>query len=64
MKKLTGFLKSNKVALVITNQLKCDPTITLGSNLRTSGGNAIEYYSSIRIFLAKANKIKDNRRQK
>lgn len=57
MRKITNLLAYQKVALVLTNQLRSKLGVTFGEQWTTSGGKAVPFASSVRIKLKSMGKI-------
>ena len=49
LRKLAGVISKSKAVLVFINQIRQKIGVTYGSNETTSGGNALKFYSSIRL---------------
>lgn len=61
MRKITGLIGRQKIALIFTNQLRQKMNAPSFSDpWTTSGGKAIAYHSSVRIRLAQKGKIKNS----
>lgn len=64
LRKLAGVAYHNQTAVVFINQLRQKIGVTFGSNEVTTGGNALKYYSSVRIDIRRIATLKnttDNR---
>lgn len=59
LRKLTGSCSKSKTALVFINQLRSKVGVIYGSPETTSGGNALKYYSSIRLDVRRAIVLKN-----
>ncbi len=59
MRKLTGILNRTHTALVFINQIRMKIGVMFGSPETTTGGNALKFYSSLRIDIRKLASIKD-----
>jgi len=57
LRKITKMVGSDKVTLVLTNQLKVKIGVMFGDPLTTPGGKAIPYHASVRIRLTKSKEI-------
>jgi len=58
MRKITGMIGEQKIALIFTNQLRSKLGISWGDNFVTPGGHALAFHSSVRIRLKQMAKIK------
>jgi len=59
MRKLTGVLKRTNTAIVFINQIRMKIGVMFGNPETTTGGNALKFYSSMRIDIRKLAAIKD-----
>lgn len=59
MRKLTGILSKTKCTAIFVNQIRATMT-SYGSPWVTSGGNALKFYSSIRLEVKRTGKIEEN----
>lgn len=59
MRKLTAIVSDSNTAVIFTNQLRKKIGVVFGSPDTTTGGEALKYYSSIRLDLRPAEAIKD-----
>ncbi len=59
MRKFTGVLKRTNTVLIFINQIRMKIGVMFGNPETTTGGNALKFYSSIRIDIRKTNQIKD-----
>ncbi|MGD9949377.1 MAG: recombinase RecA [Desulfobulbus sp.] len=59
MRKLTGVLSRTNTVLIFINQIRMKIGVMFGSPETTSGGNALKFYTSIRIDIRKSTTIKD-----
>ncbi|MEW6218380.1 MAG: recombinase RecA [Thermodesulfobacteriota bacterium] len=59
MRKLTGVLKRTNTALIFINQIRMKIGITFGNPETTTGGNALKFYSSMRLDIRRQQSIKD-----
>jgi len=63
MRKISPALKSNDIdrscALIFTNQIRMKIGVMFGNPETTSGGNALKFYSSIRLDVRKTATVKD-----
>ena len=60
MRKLTGAIHKSGCACVFINQLRQKIGIMFGNPETTTGGNALKFYSSIRIDIRRIGQIKDS----
>ena len=59
MRKLTGVLNRTNTALIFINQIRMKIGVMFGNPETTTGGNALKFYSSLRIDIRKLASIKD-----
>ena len=59
MRKFTGVLKRTNTALVFINQIRMKIGVMFGNPETTPGGNALKFYSSIRLDIRRMTQIKD-----
>lgn len=59
MRKLTGAISKSKTVLIFTNQLRMKIGVMFGNPETTPGGNALKFYSSVRIDMRKIGNIQD-----
>ncbi len=59
LRKLTGSCSKSKTALVFINQLRSKVGVIYGNPETTSGGNALKYYSSVRLDVRRAIVLKN-----
>ncbi|MDH3359604.1 MAG: recombinase RecA [Desulfobulbaceae bacterium] len=59
MRKLTGVLNRTHTALVFINQIRMKIGVMFGNPETTSGGNALKFYSSLRLDIRRIGAIKD-----
>ena len=60
LRKITGIVSKSKTCVIFTNQIRSKIGIFFGSAEITTGGNALKFYSSIRIDLRRINVIKNS----
>ena len=58
MRKLTGSLSRSNTLLIFINQLRSKVGVVFGSPEVTAGGNALRYYSSVRLDIRRVRAIK------
>ncbi|MDH4316793.1 MAG: recombinase RecA [Desulfobulbaceae bacterium] len=59
MRKFTGVLSRSNTVLIFINQIRMKIGVMFGSPETTTGGNALKFYSSVRIDIRKMNQIKN-----
>jgi recombination protein RecA len=59
MRKLTGVISKTKTILVFINQIRMKIGVMFGNPETTTGGNALKFYSSVRIDIRRVSTIKD-----
>jgi len=59
LRKLTGITKKTNTLLIFTNQIRFKIGVKFGSPETTSGGNALKFYSSIRLDIRRIGTDKD-----
>ncbi len=59
MRKFTGILKKSNTALVFINQIRIKIGVMFGNPETTPGGNALKFYSSMRLDIRRIAAIKD-----
>ncbi len=59
LRKLTGVVSKTKTSLVFTNQIRMKIGVLFGNPETTSGGNALKFYSSVRMDIRRIGAIKD-----
>ena len=59
MRKLTGTISKSKTCVVFINQIRMKIGVMFGNPETTPGGNALKFYSSIRMDIRKIASIKD-----
>jgi recombination protein RecA len=59
MRKFTGVLKRTNTVLVFINQIRMKIGVMFGNPETTTGGNALKFYSSIRLDIRRMTQIKD-----
>lgn len=59
LRKLTGILSKSNTCLVFINQLRMKIGVMFGNPETTTGGNALKFYSSIRIDIRRIGALKD-----
>lgn len=61
LRKLTGLVSRTGCICIFTNQLREKVGVIFGSPETTTGGNALKFYSSIRLDIRKVSAIKDEK---
>ena len=59
MRKFTGVLSRSNTILIFINQIRMKIGVMFGSPETTTGGNALKFYSSIRLDIRRIGQIKD-----
>jgi len=59
LRKLTGAVSKTKTSLIFTNQIRMKIGVMFGSPETTSGGNALKFYSSVRMDIRRIAAIKE-----
>ena len=59
MRKLTGVLKRTNTAIIFINQIRMKIGVMFGNPETTTGGNALKFYSSLRLDIRRKEAIKD-----
>lgn len=59
MRKLTGILKKTNTAIIFINQIRMKIGVMFGNPETTTGGNALKFYSSMRLDIRRMAAIKD-----
>lgn len=59
LRKLTSYVNKTKTCLVFINQLRDKIGVFYGPSETTTGGNALKFYSSVRIDIRRISQIKD-----
>lgn len=59
LRKLAGIVSKTKTCLVFTNQIRMKIGILFGNPETTSGGNALKFYSSVRMDIRRIGAIKE-----
>lgn len=59
LRKLTGIIAKTNTVLIFINQLRSKVGLVFGNPEVTTGGNALKYYSTVRIDIRKAEQIKN-----
>jgi len=59
MRKLTGAISKSKCTVIFINQIRMKIGVMFGSPETTSGGNALKFYSSVRLDIRRIGAIKD-----
>ncbi len=60
MRKATGLISKSNTAVIFLNQIRMKIGVTYGSPETTTGGNALKFYSSVRIDIRRIAAIKDS----
>ena len=59
MRKLTGIINKSNTALIFINQIRMKIGVMFGSPETTTGGNALKFYSSVRMDIRRISALKD-----
>lgn len=59
LRKLTGNVKANNVLMVFINQIRMKIGVMFGSPETTTGGNALKFYSSVRLDIRRIGSVKE-----
>lgn len=60
MRKLTGVISKSKGIVIFINQIRMKIGVMFGNPETTPGGNALKFYSSVRVDVRRVSTIKDN----
>lgn len=59
LRKLTGFINKSRTTVMFTNQLRSKIGVMFGNPETTTGGNALKFYSSVRMDIRRKDVIRD-----
>src|SRR5690606_13179107 len=59
MRKLTGSISKSKAMVIFINQIRMKIGVMYGSPETTTGGNALKFYSSVRLDIRRIGAIKE-----
>ena len=59
MRKLTGSIAKSNCMVIFINQIRMKIGVMFGSPETTTGGNALKFYSSVRLDIRRIGAIKD-----
>jgi recombination protein RecA len=59
MRKLTGTISKTMTSIIFINQIRMKIGVMFGNPETTSGGNALKFYSSVRLDIRRIGQIKD-----
>ncbi len=59
LRKLTGSVSKSKTMVIFINQIRMKIGVMFGSPETTSGGNALKFYSSVRLDIRRIGQLKD-----
>jgi recombination protein RecA len=59
MRKLTGSISKSKCMVIFINQIRMKIGVMFGSPETTTGGNALKFYSSVRLDIRRIGALKD-----
>ena len=60
MRKLTAIISKSKTCLIFINQIRMKIGVMFGNPETTTGGNALKFYSSVRLDIRRISTIKEN----
>jgi recombination protein RecA len=63
LRKLTGAISKTRTSLVFINQIRMKIGVMFGNPETTTGGNALKFYSSIRLDIRRIGTLKDGEKQ-
>ena len=63
LRKLTGAISKTRTALVFINQIRMKIGVMFGNPETTTGGNALKFYSSVRLDIRRIGTLKDGEKQ-
>ena len=58
LRKLSGAIRSSNASMVFTNQIRMKIGVMFGSPEKTTGGNALKFYASVRVDMRRIGTIK------
>jgi len=61
LRKITGAISKSRTCVIFTNQIRQKIGVVYGNPETTTGGNALKFYSSIRMDIRKTSIIKDSK---
>lgn len=61
LRKLTGAISKSKTCLIFINQIRMKIGVMFGNPETTTGGNALKFYSSVRVDVRRIQTIKDTK---
>ena len=59
LRKITGSIKKSNTLVIFINQIRMKIGVMFGSPETTSGGNALKFYSSVRLDIRRIGTVKD-----
>ena len=59
LRKLTGIINKSKATVIFINQIRMKIGVMFGSPETTTGGNALKFYSSVRLDIRRVTSLKD-----
>ena len=62
MRKLTGLVNKSKTCVIFINQIRHKIGVMFGNPETTTGGNALKFYSSLRLEIRRKSQLKDGDR--
>lgn len=64
LRKLTGIISKSKTSVIFINQIRMKIGVVFGNPETTTGGNALKFYSSVRLDIRRIAQIKENQEVK
>ena len=62
LRKLTAVISKSQTTVIFINQIRMKIGVMFGNPETTTGGNALKFYSSVRLDIRKVSAIKDGRK--
>ena len=59
LRKITGNIKKSNTTVIFINQIRMKIGVMFGNPETTSGGNALKFYSSVRLDIRRIGTVKD-----
>ncbi len=59
LRKLTGIISKSKTSVIFINQIRMKIGVVFGNPETTTGGNALKFYSSVRLDIRRSSQIKE-----
>ncbi|MFQ5432915.1 MAG: recombinase RecA [Nitrospinota bacterium] len=64
LRKLTGIISKSKTSVIFINQIRMKIGVVFGNPETTTGGNALKFYSSVRLDIRRIAQLKENQEVK